>query len=59
MLITPVLSPTTMIIPTNASTAQPDLMADDDNILDLPTTVALNESKVWGKRAVNTKEREW
>jgi len=27
-----------MIIPTNASTAQPDLMADDDNILNLPTT---------------------
>jgi len=38
MLITPVSSPTTMIIPNNTSTAQPDLMADDDNILDLPST---------------------
>ena len=27
-----------MIIPTNASIAQPDLMADDDNILNLPIT---------------------
>ena len=38
MLITPVSSPITMIIPTNVSAAQPDLMADDNNILDLPST---------------------
>ena len=38
MLITPVSSPITMIVPTNMSTAQPDLMANDNNILNLPST---------------------
>ena len=28
-----------MTVPTNVSTAQPDLMADDNNILDLPSTL--------------------
>ena len=38
MLITPISSPITMIVPNNTSTIQPDLMADEDNILDLPVT---------------------
>jgi len=38
MLITPISSPITMIVPNNATTIQPDLMADEDNILDLPVT---------------------
>jgi len=38
MLITPISSPITMIVPNNVSTIQPDLMANEDNILDLPVT---------------------
>ena len=32
---------------------------DPTDIRNYCPIVALNESKVWGKRAVNAKEREW
>ena len=38
MLITPISSPTTMYIPNNALTTQPEIMAEDDNIFNLPET---------------------
>jgi len=48
MLITPISSPTAMIIPTNMSTVQPDLMADNNNIFNLPETPpAPNHQKDW------------
>ena len=35
-----------MIIPTNALTAQPDLMADDDNILNVASEAHANQKHI-------------
>ena len=48
MLITPISSPTTMFISNDVSTTQPEVMAEDDNIFNLPeTSLALSRQDNW------------
>ena len=48
MLITPISSPTTIFISNDASTTQPEVIAEDDNIFNLPkTSLALSHQDNW------------